>query len=142
LQTLKQCQSARHSIVPLSRSTVVTRIVIRPHRYAKRKMRHIVTDVSWCLCLCVCLSVCWSQPRDLQKRSNRSRCPFMTWTQLGPMNHVGLVTRWRPGTPRTITLLGSRQLTYSTYSTLFARRQQRCDLWLPVPQQFVLGRIS
>ena len=39
---------------------------IRPHRYAQHRLRPSVTAAAW--------SVCWSRPRALLKRLNRSRC--------------------------------------------------------------------
>ena len=71
-----------------------------------------------CWSVCVCLCVCWSQPRALQKRMNRSRCPLesgVRWTQRK------LVTRILP---RDGTLLGDilrHARTWSIFSNLFAK---------------------
>ena len=61
---------------------------IRPHRM------HIMLKAVYCyrcrlVCLRVCLSLClcWSRPRALQKRTNRSRCR-LGCGPLGPRNHV------------------------------------------------------
>jgi len=81
---------------------------------------NIGTDLARFVCwsVCVCLCVCWSQPRALQKRMKRSRCPLesgVRWTQRK------LVTRILP---RDGTLLGDmlrHARTWSIFSNLFAK---------------------
>ena len=49
---------------------MVVVVVVRPHRYAKRKMRPIATDVAWDVAWSVCLS-CLSVGHKREPCNNR-----------------------------------------------------------------------
>ena len=61
------------------------------HRYAWHKMRPIVTDVPWSVCLSVALSLSSSQ-----KTAQAIEMPFGVWTRGDPWNHALLGTRISP----------------------------------------------
>jgi len=82
--------------------------------------------------LSVCLCVCWSQPRAVLKRLNRSRCRSGcdSW---GQRKHVRVGPEFRREGALLEPRLGHAETCPgSLFSTLFARGQERCGAWLPV----------
>jgi len=64
--------------------------IIRPCHW--HKMWHVVTNVSWSVCLCFCLLV---TTMSCTKTAELIEMSFRVWTQVGPMNHV-LDGGWDP----------------------------------------------
>ena len=65
--------------------------ITRPHRMhgVQRKMRPIVTDVSWSVCVSVCVCLSAGHDRESHKNGLTDRdAVFGLWTPIGPTNHV------------------------------------------------------
>jgi len=65
--------------------------ITRPHRMhgVQRKMRPIVTDVSWSVCVSVCVCLSAGHDRESHKNGFTDRdAVFGLWTPIGPTNHV------------------------------------------------------
>jgi len=99
----------------------------------------IVTDVYLCVYVCL-VSVCLPirHIRQPTETDEPIEVLFGMWTRVAPRNHVLNEALRIPPQEEALTwgipehVKTCQQSTYSTYSTLFARGQQRCDLRLPL----------